>query len=404
MALHMEWQKSARRFGEAIIPLLLCCGILIWTLKLWKADLTIPFCYIGDGLSHQTWVKDIVDEGWHLHNHYLSFPGEMDSEDYPQTDNLSFLMMKLLSLVTNSYGAVFNWFYLLTYPLTTLTAYLVFRRFDVSYFPSLLGSLLFTFAPYHFFRGEPHILLSAYFLIPLVVMVALWICQGWNSGVRSQESGIKVGNSWRFEMAVSIVICLAMGAGAVYYAFFGCFLLLAAGIWGALSYRRPRLMGLAFLFVAIISLSFFANLLPTLLYNLQHGKNWECVIRYPSDAVPYGLKIDTMVLPPPGFRLTRYIQPAFTLGWSFGTYLGLFGTLGFIVLLVIPLIPKGSKILGFTEKPGFSSSLITSLAHLNLASFLLGMTGGAGYGARGRGTLPTLGPPPILAEGEQPGQ
>ena len=31
MALHMEWQKSARRFGEAIIPLLLCCGILIWT-------------------------------------------------------------------------------------------------------------------------------------------------------------------------------------------------------------------------------------------------------------------------------------------------------------------------------------------------------------------------------------
>src|SRR5437899_7869310 len=90
MALHMEWQKTARRFGEAIIPLLLCCGILIWTLKLWKADLTIPFCYIGDGLSHQTWVKDIVDEGWHLHNHYLSFPGEMDSEDYPQTDNLSF--------------------------------------------------------------------------------------------------------------------------------------------------------------------------------------------------------------------------------------------------------------------------------------------------------------------------
>lgn len=351
-----------------IFPLLLTCGILFWTLKLWKADLNIPLCYAGDGLCAQAWTKDILDEGWYLDNHYLSYPGSMDMEDYPLSDNLSFLQLKLLGLITKSYGAVFNWFYLLTYPLTTMTSYLVFRRFNISYFPSLLGSLLFTFAPYHFARGEPHILLSAYFLVPLEVMLALWIYQGWNSGVGSQESGTGSQPS-RAKIVAGIGICLAVGAGAVYYAFFGCFLLLVAGVWGAWYYRRPRLLGLAFLFVIIISLSTLANLCPTFFYNLRHGQNWECVIRYPFQAQYYALRLDNLVLPPPQFRLARYIQPAFTLGWNFGTYLGLLGTGGFIVLLFNSIIPRWSN-------PG---TLMTSLSHMNLASLLLGVTGGCGF-------------------------
>jgi phosphoglycerol transferase len=353
-----------------ILPLLLTFGILFWALKLWKADLTVPLCYAGDGLCAEAWTKDILDEGWYLHNHYLSFPTGMDMEDYPLADNLSFFLLKVLGLITNSYGAAFNWYYLLTYPLTTLTALVVFRRFRVSYSPGVLGSLLFTFMPYHFARGEPHLFLAAYFLIPLVIMVAIRIYQGWDYGqLQSEEQIRRTLKTQRVEMAASVAICIAMGAAAVYYAFFGCFLLLLAGLWSAVYYRRPRLMGLALLFVIVISLSFLLNISPTFLYNFKHGANPECVIRYPFQAETYGLKIDSLVLPPSGYRLTKYMPLTWALGSTFGTYLGLIGSLGFMILLFYVIIPKR----------GISPTVIDFLAHMNVASMVLATVGGLGF-------------------------
>src|SRR6185369_15166668 len=97
--------------------------------------------------------------------------------DVPTSDNnLYFLLIKLISLFTSDYAVIINLFFLLSFPLTTAIAFYVLRRFGLSYFPAALGSLLYTFLPFHLVRGQHHVFLTSYYLVPLMVMVILWVC------------------------------------------------------------------------------------------------------------------------------------------------------------------------------------------------------------------------------------
>jgi len=86
--------------------------------------------------------------------------------------------MKLLSLGTRNPYRVINYFYLLTYFLTTLTALFAVRRFGVAPLPGVVAALLYAFLPYHFYRGVNHLLLSGYYMIPLIAIVILWLYLG----------------------------------------------------------------------------------------------------------------------------------------------------------------------------------------------------------------------------------
>src|SRR4028118_1814739 len=77
-----------------ILPIL----ILIWVLKLWGRDLSIPFAYGGDTLAASVLVKSIIDNGWFLHNSYLGTPFALDWRDYPLTDSFNFFLIKILSI------------------------------------------------------------------------------------------------------------------------------------------------------------------------------------------------------------------------------------------------------------------------------------------------------------------
>src|SRR6266852_9281504 len=156
-------KTMARALGPYVAAVLVCIAVLIGSLKLWKADLHVPFVYSGDPLAvfvysgdqlaMQAWVKGLIDNPWYLHNRFLGAPGTMEMEDYPIADSLHFLLLKAISLASKDSAFVMNVYFLLTFPLATLSALIVFRRFQVSYGPALVGSLLFAFTPYHFFWG-----------------------------------------------------------------------------------------------------------------------------------------------------------------------------------------------------------------------------------------------------------
>src|SRR5204862_231532 len=112
-------------------------------------------------------------------NPALGAPAGLDLRDVPLSDNnFHFLLLKLLGLFTSDYGLVINLFFLLTFPLVTLSALYVFRQFKISLAPALFASLLYTFLPFHFIRGQHHLFYAAYYLVPLMVMVTLWIASG----------------------------------------------------------------------------------------------------------------------------------------------------------------------------------------------------------------------------------
>src|SRR2546428_742687 len=49
------------------------------------------------------------------------------------------------------------------------------RRFLVSFAAAILASLLFSFLPYKLIRTQAHLFLTAYYLVPLMVLVVLWL-------------------------------------------------------------------------------------------------------------------------------------------------------------------------------------------------------------------------------------
>jgi hypothetical protein len=125
-------------------------------LELWRADLRVPLAYGGDANLLHTFVKGIVEHGWYLENPSLGAPGEVDFHDYPvlMGNNLDVLLIRVLALGSSDSALVMNVFFLLTFPLVALTAYIALRVLGISSATAVACSALYALLPYHFFHGE----------------------------------------------------------------------------------------------------------------------------------------------------------------------------------------------------------------------------------------------------------
>ena len=66
-------------------------------MRLWRADLRIPFRYGGDALFFGMEVKSIIDNGWCLTIPQLAAPGVLQLHDFPpQFDALHLLTIRLM--------------------------------------------------------------------------------------------------------------------------------------------------------------------------------------------------------------------------------------------------------------------------------------------------------------------
>src|SRR5207248_3389728 len=110
----------------------LACVAAGWALRVWRADLHVPFSYENDGQFYAVLVKQVL-HGWYLTNSQLGVPFGSQLFDFPQGgDQLSFLIVKALGLVSSDWALVMNLFYLLTFPLVALSAYVVMRQLGAS--------------------------------------------------------------------------------------------------------------------------------------------------------------------------------------------------------------------------------------------------------------------------------
>ena len=204
-----------------VLFILVSILILIFGLKLFETNLSIPFEYDEDTLLILPLVKETVEGGHHWRNARLGAPGVQELHDFPIVDHLHFLIIRLMAVFTHDTGLVFNLYYLATYPLTVVTTMLVLRHFQVSRMAAGVGGLLYAFQPYHYLRGEHHYFLAAYFVVPLSAMLALKLCRGqYRVSLRSWDA------------VVVLLIAVATGSAGAYYAFFACALYLIAGFYG----------------------------------------------------------------------------------------------------------------------------------------------------------------------------
>lgn len=360
-----------------------CLAILVWALELWRADLFVLFYYpySGDVFFTGMFVKGSIDNPWFLHNNLLGMPFGLDFYDYPMFDNLHLGMMKLISLMTNDYASSYNLYYLLTYPLTTFTTLFVLRHFGLSYPVAIVGSLLYTFLPFHLIRAEGHIFLASYYLIPLMVMVILWIYLEhpifiWD---RLPRGGLINSNSSK--AIASVAICFLVSSAGLYYAFFALFFLAVVGTIVAFRHLCLRHFFTAGFLAASIGLGLVLNIVPNIFYWLQNGTNASAVVRSALQTEVFGLRIVQLFLPNPWHRVPilaewskSYYRHLADLAPSFANEsmtasLGIAGSLGFMALV---------GWLFFKRMDVDTNELITGLSVLNIAAILLATIGGLG--------------------------
>lgn len=349
-------------------------------MKLWQADLHVPFHYEGDSLIYGMAIKGTIDHGWYLNNSSIGAPDGLHMQDYPLADAFNFLLIKILALIRSDYAWVLNVFFLLTFPLTALCAVFAFRQFQLSKASAVVWSLIYTFLPYHFFRGEAHLFIATYYPVPLLATVALWLSAGEFSLRRSQPDRQRRFFDWRSrKFVIAILACvLASSVGLGYYAFFSCFFILLGAVIGAVSYRSFRPFLPALLFIAIIAAGLLANLTPSLWYQHRHG-NAKVIQRKPEESEVYGLKLAPMLLPVRNHRipafaaLTERYRVATGSNESGSATMGVIGSAGFLLLLYWLLFRRSDHAAPETDTP---RDLLHRLSIMNAAAVLLGTVGG----------------------------
>lgn len=371
------FQKTAIYLLIALLSIL----ILVWSLRLWQADLGIPFRYDGDAVFNLMTIKSLVDNKWYLNNRYIGAPLGSEAYDFPFDENITLVILKTIASLSNPFVA-HNLFYILTFPLTAVTSLFTLRKIKISSRVAMAISLLYAFVPYHFLRLG-HLFLSAYYMVPLAILIVLSL---WSSKLPllSNSAGNKVKlELFSKESLFYILICVVLGSTGMYYAFFSCFLIAVTCILNFIRKRDKRVIVSSTLLILLISTVLLANLLPSISYWITNGINSGVAQRSPLEAEAQGLKIAHLLLPVREnfFPLLRAFAEKYDnlLPYSFRIYnetrfasLGVVGSVGFLLLILKIFLPTTkSKLERF-------SHYYQVLSLLNLATVLYATVGGFG--------------------------
>ena len=214
--------RAVRELSWYLAAVLITTLVLVVGLRLDKADFHAPFTYEYDALLILPFVKEVVEGGHHWRTARLGAPGVQELYDFPVVDHLHFAVVWGLGRVFPSPVVVFNLFYLLTYPLTAITALAVCRRYGLSGPAAVTAAVLYAFQPYHYLRGQTHYFLAAYYMVPFAVMVMLDLCRGRLPFFPLRPDGTRRFSVRDRDTAVAVAVAVATSASGAYYAFFTC--------------------------------------------------------------------------------------------------------------------------------------------------------------------------------------
>ncbi|RAV13791.1 hypothetical protein DQG23_32420 [Paenibacillus contaminans] len=355
---------------------LICAVVMYYVLKLQQFQLRIPYVYNGDGLSTGLVIKGMVDNGWINVNEYVGAPSRLEMYDYPLGgDNLHYLMMKFISLFSSDYAVVMNLYFLLTFPLVMISSMFVFKHFKIPFIPSLMGSLLFTFIPYHIIRTG-HLFLVAYYFVPLIIMIILWLSIHDDLILKKEETTRKIKlNIFNRKSLFSICVCILISAAGVYYAFFSCFFLIVIGTFTSMFKKKLLPFLVSCILVTVIAGGLILNISPSLYNKYANGGNGEVASRNALESETYGLKIIQLILPVTYHRVSwlaekkeSYNNKAQFVNENDSSSLGIIGAFGFLASLFIFLFRKNS----------IKNTIGQNLGLMNISAVLLGTIGGFG--------------------------
>ncbi|HEV3095069.1 MAG TPA: hypothetical protein VGY30_11210 [Solirubrobacteraceae bacterium] len=354
----------------ALVAAVVSVLVAALVLNVGEGHLSQPWNYAseGDTKFYLLLVKGILAHGSYQVNPSLGAPFGLQLYDFPQGgDNLSLLLVRALGLFSQNPAWVLNVFFLLTFALVAVSAFAALRLLGVSVGAAIVGACIFALLPYHFYRGESQVLLSAYYGVPLgaLLFMRLWVAPGLfargratgkeDAGTPAETTGAggatarawpaRVGGRLSGTTLLTVACCVVVGSTGLYYAVFAILLLLAGSALALLVGRGRGASLSGVLAAALIALTLAANIAPTLSYRAQHGAN-TAIKRTTIEADQFGLRLSDLLLPVEAHRLApfskvnqRYIEATST-GYCEACYenLGAVGSIGFLWLGLIAFV------------------------------------------------------------------
>lgn len=354
-----------------------------WALRLWRADLHVPFVYYGDAVAVSAHVKTTLARGWYESQPLLGWPYGQHFHDFPMSDDLHLFVLRVLGLVLRDWALTLNVYFFLGFPLAALTSAYVMRRLGVGRAMTVLVATLYALAPYHFTRSESHFFLASYWVVPPAVLVVVRSLRGEPVWAAPNDRAWRLGpvRVTRRGALTALAMVLVSG-GAAYYGVFVLCLLAVAGIVGAIHTRSWRhLVGSAAAGVVAVG-TMVAFMLPDILWAHAHGTDTAALNRDASGAEVYALKVTSLLLPVPGhafapFAMLRQLYDSAYPLPSEQPALGLTAALGLVALLVIAVIELGRP-RSVARPPAGRWPTLVAIATLALVALLFSTVGGVG--------------------------
>ena len=369
--------RNKRAFFAYSALLLIVLIVLLIVTECHKVDLSIPYVYSDDALYILAYTKSLINNEWFPFFgpqwKHCGAPFATNTVDMPMPYNISFLIIKFISFLTVDYVRAYNYYFLLSFFLSAVFFMFAIRHFKVSFRVAIVFSVLYAFLPYHFRYPQTGLLL--YCFLPLQAIVLLWI---WSAKpvFFKKRNGKFVLDLSNYKAFFSIIASLTTG-NSIYYSFFFIFLTGLAGLKSYFQKGKSRYHLLtSVVVILIISSSAVVNVLPTLIYSFQNGKNNQVMQgRSHLEAARYGLIISNLFFPVSGHRneFIREIKLRFDrkTPWYYGirrgVSLGAIGAFGVLSLLLFPIFSNTLK------------GVYNNLSFLTISAIFISTVGGFGY-------------------------
>jgi phosphoglycerol transferase len=338
----------------ALAAILLSTFVAALVLHTGSGSLSLPWNYAseGDAKFYLLLVKSIITHGGYETNSSLGAPFGLQLYDFPQGgDNLNLLLIRGLGAFSRNPAWVLNVFFMLTFPLTAMSAYAALRYMRVSVGAALVCGVIFALLPYHFYRGESQVLLSAYYGVPLGALLFLRVWDERGLFARRKTLGGQPAGTARRAAAwmsgtslLTVVCCLIVGSTGLYYAVFALLLLLAGSLVALFAGRGWGVALSGVLAATLIAATLAVNLAPSLSYRSAHGTN-ASIKRTTIEADQFGLRLTDLVLPVQQHRfgplshVNQHYTEATSTGYCEACFenLGAVGSAGFLWLALVAL-------------------------------------------------------------------
>lgn len=366
---HLD-NKTARlvRFGDLILVGTLITMVLFVLMRLWSFHPHIPVSYDGDGILTLAAFRNMQLHPGYMFSNLVGYPYGQHLQDFPAVGDafclsLSWLLVKIL----RDPVVAFNFFFLLTYPISGLGGYVGGRLLGLRRPTATVISILYAFIPFHGMHGAPHLFLIMYPVLPIVVAVMVREVSNAPGFPGFRHKG-KIAR----EAAPVALVGLAGGVSGLYYAFFTLLIFAVGALMILLDSGKVLKAWRVLIGLGTAGIALALQFIPILWYQHQNGPNLNILKRGAFEVEYYSLRLIDLFLPIPQHPISRFAT--FTqknvsnyIPGEATAYLGIIASMG-VVLLLLALISHG--------RTWLQANGLTTLARLFVVLLLGSVLGG----------------------------